>query len=423
MLDQTVNHIRLKQFIRMVRINGLTVPKRNKLAQELNAKSTLILQRKFNFYHLQTKNIKGKQIWKTDNHFEILILKYINFILKKIYKVKQGNRNIITTQVNQLLKSCQEFNVIRTDINSFYESLNFEEIYSQIESDTILSNDIKYLISKIIDKCKGNNSGIPRGICFSPTLAEYSLRKFDSVIKNHQDVFYYSRYVDDIIIFTKGGSSLSISEINSFLPKGLHLNSHKSQAYRIQCRCKETCICTGVCKCKKKCKCKIIKSKNHKMDFLGYEFDFPDVPSDKLKERPIHVRISNSKIKRIKSRIIYSLLDYIKTNDYGLLKYRIQFLTSNYKVFENIEDSNLKAGIYYSYPIVNILDTLDELNIFLRKAVSARSKNFGTKLLAVLTPAQKSELTNYSFTRGYRERRLINFTGEEIALIKKCWSR
>ena len=407
----------------MVRINGLTVPKRKKLEEELHAKSTLILQRKFNFDHLETKNIKGKHIWKTDNHFEILILKYVNYVLKKIYKVKQGNRNIITNQVNQLLKSCQEYTVIRTDIHSFYESLNFEEIFSHIESDTILGNDIKYLISQILEKCKENNPGIPRGICFSPTLAEYSLREFDSIIKNHQDVFYYSRYVDDIIIFIKGASSLTINKIKPFLPKGLHLNNNKSQVYKIQCRCNGHCMCTGSCKCIKKCKCKIEMSKNHKMNFLGYEFDFPDIPSDKLKERSVQVRISNSKTKRIKSRIIYSLLDYIKTSNYALLKRRIQFLTSNYRVFENIEDVNLKAGIYFSYPIVNILDTLEELNVFLKKAVTAKNKNFGTRLQAVITSVQKNELTNYSFTRGYRERRLINFTSEEIALIKKCWSR
>lgn len=423
MLNQTVNHLRLKQFIRMVRINGLTVSKRNKLVGKLVLKSSQITKREFDFKHLEAKMLKGKIIWKTNDHFEILILKYVNFILKKIYKVKQGNRNLITSQVHQLLKSGQEYTVIRTDIHSFYESLNFEEIYGSLEGDTILSNDIKYLILKILDKCKEKNSGIPRGICFSPTLAEYGLRKFDTIVKNHDEVFFYSRYVDDIIIFIKGQSDLSFNKIKSLLPKGLQLNEKKSQLFKIRCRCSESCICIGPCICLRRCKCKKEDSKSHKMNYLGYEFEFADIPSKPLKESAVKVRISTSKIKRLKSRIIYSLLDFTVTKNYALLKSRIQFLTSNYKVFENIEDVNLKAGIYYSYPIVNFLDTLDDLNVFLKKAVTAKNKNFGTKLKDLLTPAQKNEIMNFSFTIGYRERRLVNFTSEDIAQIKKCWSR
>lgn len=180
MLDQTLNHLRLKRFSRRVRISGLTVLKRIQLEENLIQEAKRIESREFNFENLESKLLKGRTIWKTENHFEILILKYINFILKKIYKVKQANRNIITKQVSKLLESGQEYTVIRTDIHNFYESLNFKEIYNLLDGDSILSNDIKYLIGKILNKCTVKSAGIPRGICFSPTLAEFRLRNFDN---------------------------------------------------------------------------------------------------------------------------------------------------------------------------------------------------------------------------------------------------
>lgn len=245
----------------------------------------------------------------------------------------------------------------------------------------------------------------------------------DNYIKTHNQVFYYNRYVDDIIIFIKDDKKFNLENIKSKLPKGLKINKQKTEIFRIQCRCSVACVCTGNCNCSKKCNCQIDETKNHRMNFLGYQFEFPDVPNKKLKERSIKISISKVKINKIKSRIIYSLLSYISSKNFFLLKQRIQFLTSNYKVFENIPEMNLKAGIYYSYPLVNNFEPFDDLNLFLQKSICAKNKSFGNKLKNCLSQNQRDELRKLSFKRGSRERRMIDLTSEEIGLIKKCWTK
>ncbi len=47
-----------------------------------------------------------------------------------------------------------------------------------------------------------NIVGLPRGVPLSATLSEYSMKRFDRFVSTLPEVYYYARYVDDIVIVT-----------------------------------------------------------------------------------------------------------------------------------------------------------------------------------------------------------------------------
>lgn len=95
-------------------------------------------------------------------------------------------------------------------------------------------------------------------------------------------------------------------------------------------------------------------------DYLGYQFLVRNPTrqeAGKIKDgelcRKVHVDIARKKIKRIKTRIVRSLLSYAKSNDWELLRDRIAFLTQNFSVYNPKAGGKKVAGIYHSYPLIS----------------------------------------------------------------------
>lgn len=420
MIDQSYSEKGLRRYQRRIRTRGMTEVQRDKLISSLSGTSTKVNSGTYKFSNFNHRTINKKIVWKNKSYEEQLILRYTNQILKRILKVKQSNRNKITKNIINLLSSGQNFSILKTDIRDFYESIPFKFITEKIFSESIFSNQVKNMLNELQREAETYSKGLPRGICISATISELYMRKFDSLININDSVFFYSRYVDDIIIFCMHDNMLSINEIRSHLPEGLKLNSKKTLWLHINCRCKFNCSCTGSCKCLKTCKCE--DDSPHSFEYLGYKYIFSDLPVKGKKAKEVSIRIGESKVKKIKTRIIQSFLDYFRKRNFLLLKNRIQFLTSNYYVFNNIGSSNLKAGIYYSYPNLSKMNDLEDLDLFLRKTIFCKKGSFGKKIKNSLTRAQKLDLTSFSFAKGYENRIIVNFSGEEINEIKYCWN-
>jgi len=154
------------------------------------------------------------------------------------------------------------------------------------------------------------------------------------------------------------------------------------------------------------------------LDYLGYRFSFPDVVSS---SHPVDVSIADGKVKKLKTRLVRSLLDYAQTADSDLLEKRIAYLTGNHIVKGSKDGGKLKAGIYFSYPLITNLKVLDALTNFLRGLLNARVGAFAAKVSAKIDQVTKVRLSKYSFRAGYKNRRLRNFTAQEIRAIQRCW--
>lgn len=380
-----------------------------------------------------------------------LILRKLNDNIKRIYKDEQANRRIIISQVKTLLSETCPFWVIKTDIKSFYESINRDRLISKFHDDSILSYQSMFLLRKVFSNSTlTTNTGVPRGMNISATLSEIYMRKFDKWVRIYSGVYYYARFVDDIIIFTNSLSNAtslieSLNENLSELAEGLKINSSKTELYDGK-NLKHINPNDG----------KVIR-KGKTLEYLGYSFfketekvkkpnakSFQNVedlkytvetkystlvtePISKInfneikssQEAFLRISIADKKVKKIKTRVVKALLDYPKNKNFDLLENRIKFLTGNYSIRKNEEGNTLRAGIYYNYLHVNQYKIFIELNSFFRKALFSNLGNFGLKV--GLSKPQKQKLSKYCFVAGFENKVHNEFDYSEMQNIIQCW--
>jgi len=423
---------------------GMTI---NQLTDSLDASYEEIANDSFDFSLKQvneyflTKDLPNK-----------LILRKLNDNIKRIYKDEQANRRIIISQVKTLLSETCPFWVIKTDIKRFYESIDRDKMISKFQDDSMLSYQSRFLLKKVFENpMLTGNSGVPRGMNISATMSELYMRKFDKWGRTYDSVYYYARFVDDIIIFSNSiKDSLNlIADLNpklNALAEGLSINQNKTELFDGK-SLEKLNITNGN---------RIHKSLKHKLDYLGYSFSKRIIPEkivlkkfqnisklrytleekySVIENNPVSVifldtiqrekysglivSIADKKVKKIKTRIIKALLDFYKNKNFDLLEKRIQFLTGNYSIRKSEEGNSLRAGIYYNYLQVTNHSVFIELNQLLRKSIFSRNPSFGAKIS--LSRVQKNKLSKYCFIAGFENKVHFEFSYNEMQDIIKCW--
>ena len=273
------------------------------------------------------------------------------------------------------------------------------------------------LIEKIIDDVhKSKGVGLPRGLEFSPSLAELILQDFDNKVRVQDDIFFYSRYVDDILIISSGFEDRKkfLKSIKSFLPNELSFNYNKQKIIDVSqrhYRFSEVAV----------------------FDYLGYEYKVIDNKIEggnssnkrnKCKSifREVKVSLSQQKIKKIKTRIYKTIYCYIKTGDYRLLEDRLSFLTSNRLMKDKKTRKVFATGLYYSN--VNIdsnSDSLKNLDAYLRKLILTTHISSRVTANHTLSSSQKRSLLNYSFEKGFLNNNYRRFSPDRLRSIKDAW--
>lgn len=109
---------------------------------------------------------------------------------------------------------------LQLDIKKFYPSISPKLIITQLKR-KIKDKKVIYLLKKIL--CKEDR--LPIGILLSMTLSNLFLEPLDNFIKQKLKISYYTRYVDDILLFSSNKRQLhkARKQIASFI-KGLGLN-------------------------------------------------------------------------------------------------------------------------------------------------------------------------------------------------------
>lgn len=348
----------------------------------------------------------GKDCYTLADFDQTLVSRNLASNIRAVLR-KAKSRNQISRQLIQHLKEGTSYRIYRLDIKSFFESVKHTTIVNALEKSRI-SNQTKLLICSIIKSSQEiSDCGLPRGLEFSPNLSELILKDFDEEMKKHSDVFFYSRYVDDIILITTGfeSSRAFLKKIKSTLPSELKLNYNKQQVITVECRAKNDKIVAG-------------------FDYLGCHYSVRDSENKNNKQvfRAIDVSLSASRVKKIKTRISKSLFLYSKDGKFNILKQRLDFLTSNRLMKDKKSNRTIATGIYYSN--VNLSknnNSLVELDEHLKKAVlgyaSKRSANYSYHL----TAPQKKELLKFSFVNGYKNNNYKRFSPNKLNEIKNAW--
>lgn len=356
-----------------------------KVSEEASAKSfQLVLQSK--------AGPNGKPVYPLANDApSYFVGKQLQENLSRLYKIKQGDRRKIVKQVKDVLSTTFNLVVVRTDISSFYESIDRSELIRELDKDQLLSlaskSHIKCVLMKYAE-ASGAATGIPRGVGVSAYLSELYMRSVDEHIRQLDGLTFYARYVDDIIaIFSptavsdRGGYAALLE--NAIAQRGLTLNPAKTKSGPLE------------------------PGKPLTFEYLGYDFTFGGGTCD--------LDLSANKVARYKRRLDAAFDAYRREagNDQKgasrRLVARIKFMTGNTRL------SNSKGfaftGIYYNNSELTKLAKLAGLDAYL-----AHKNN------AVCSANLQNRVCQYSFKRGFVERPFYPYSTKAIAEIVKAWS-
>ncbi|WP_338807075.1 antiviral reverse transcriptase Drt3a [Pseudomonas chlororaphis] len=367
---------------------------------------------------LRSISVAGKQGYVFTNLQSELIARLIAKNIKINYKIKQANRQTVIGNAISLLKEGGSYDVFRFDIKNFYESVDRKLILNKLMLDAKCSWQTLTLLSELFDilTALGVN-GLPRGLGISSTLSELALHSFDSTIRHMPEVFYYGRFVDDILIITSGYISRKNfeEELTTCLFEGLEFHEGNKRTYLAVPKSKDdTC-----------------SESFNRFEFLGYEFKVfnhnNSINKSKYKQRKILIDISPSKVDKIKVRLISSFCSYISGEqsaaEYHLLKCRIRALTGNYYITDPISGINIKTGIYYNYIHKNHTHrcALKILDGFLHGLLFSTTHPLSSRIIQRLTLSQRRQLAGYNFSSGFKDARFHSFTYQILKSVKECW--
>lgn len=391
-----------------------------------------VLTERFAFEGLKWISVRNKRALTTDRLEDALVIRKMNNNIRRAYGIRQSNRTELVKTAKQALSESAPKTVIRFDLKGCFESIDRNALMNQLRIDGRVSTQTIILLESLFEKAglRKNGSraqGIPRGLVVSASLAEIKLRMLDRYLKSCPGTYLVLRYVDDVLVFSTTPERECLASIRSIVKSfGFKLNDSKTFPIRIACRCEINCQHAGLCGCDRMCRCvEENPGKYESLEYLGYKFFIPAYNKHK-KPNPVYCLLSDRKIARLKTRIFYSVEDCANSGDWGLLKRRIQYLTSNQAVTVDPNRRALLSGISYTHPeyaepsnpSIGEGNRLDSLDRFYRTRLRKLASQAGKPAAALW-----QSLERITFTSGFSHHRRTKFTALEVIEIKRCWEK
>ncbi|SEP07538.1 antiviral reverse transcriptase Drt3a [Aquisalimonas asiatica] len=332
-----------------------------------------------------------------DVETEIVVRKIDNNI-KKSYNIKSSNKDKLIQQTIHLLKEPIPKYIIRLDIRNFFGSFDPSQLLLRLSQEEKVSDETVNLLKALLETTSLSGSqGLPRGLPISSTLSEWRFQEVDRKIRNLDGVYYYGRFVDDMLIFAYENPRSIVKRIESILDvNGFSLNYESEKHTTISVVDKA-------------------EPGREVFSYLGYSFSVRCSSDD---SDSLEVRVAENKIKKIKSRIIKALLSFGGNSDYTLLKNRIRYLTGHYPVYRvGIKREGLVGGMRCAYPHVSHIEQLKDLDDFKAKALYSGKRSFARKAVGKLSSQQKREIAKISFQKAWEWNKRYMWSGSEITRI------
>ncbi|MBJ9712981.1 antiviral reverse transcriptase Drt3a [Burkholderia gladioli pv. alliicola] len=334
--------------------------------------------------------ISGKKIYGIGSDLsQILAVRFVQLILKSIYDVKIPSRDILVGQIKSLALDGVPKLIIRADVESFYESVRHQDLLDSIHRSSDLSVEVKRIITRMLkdyQRISASNKGLPRGVGVSAFLAEIYLSEVDGHIKKSSDLFYYARYVDDMVLmYAPSRPELADTyreRVDKIMnAKGLSLN-HKTKVLNA------------------------LTNQKGNFEYLGYEFDLAPGGSG--------VSLSKKKIDKYKARVKKSFADYHKKKSFipkkaaDELIVRSLFLTGNMRLFNR--KSNAFIGIYFSNKHITHTKQLNGLDLFYKNQIKS-----------ITDASLRAKLLKNSFKEGFSKKIFRSLDPKQLSLISMGW--
>ncbi|MGH8811803.1 MAG: antiviral reverse transcriptase Drt3a [Advenella sp.] len=375
-----------------VELSALKADKSSAVDALMDDLSQKVLKPSFKICLSRKTGPKGKAVFCIDREPEtFFVIKQVQRNIHRIYGVKQANRHDLVCQLRDMLGSKFPFELVRTDISSFYESIDRKRLLEKLNRDQLLSPASKKYIKQVLDSyglISGSSTGIPRGVGISAYLAELYLRPVDKAIREIPGLVLYCRYVDDIVaMFARppAGESLgSFKELINviFVDNGLALNKAKTSEF------------------------KLADTNSQKFEYLGYRFH--------VKPGQCETSPSAAKVVKYRARMNAAFADYWREKpvdpkgSFRKLVGRVKFLTGNTRLSNS--KSRAATGIYFNNSIVTNLSSFKRLDRRLKNCIAELKR-----------PSLQKQLKNLKFTTGFEQRRFHNFSTRELQMIVRVW--
>jgi hypothetical protein len=373
----------------------------------------------FQSYHPLAKSLlKKKFVFSCSRFSDRLILRKVDRNLIRVFGLKHPNRDKIISNIKILLAEGLSYRIYRLDIKAFYESISPHFVLALIESNRRLSIPTKRHVRNILEHHQSLGlPGLPRGIGLSAILAELLMRNFDNAISRLPGVYFYGRFVDDIIIITNKNEQQKefLKKLKDSLPNELKFNYSKltietAANYVSPFKPPAPIPAPVVC-----------------FEFLGYKFIVREPVLSGSKKfgqfREVFLDIADSKVKKLKTRIVRSFISFNDNNDFALLQLRLRYLTSNFSVPDPDRQRYRLAGIYHNYWLVdpNHSIALPQLDHFLKKAIISSNGRVFDKFFSSSSNFQRRRLLKHSFSDGFNKKTYSYFSKTDIVNIQRCW--
>ena len=374
-------------------------------AQKIQA-AVLLGKSGFKTLTLSINKLAGKNIYQlTDLSSELLLRKAADN-LRTISSTKQSNRLEIVRRLKLLCEEDVSFCIAKFDIRQFYESIDQTHLKGLLKLHLATAPATRSVLSSFLDQCavQGIN-GLPRGLAISAAMSELYMKKFDEQQRTEFGVHLYARYVDDIVIVSQPINELPKlrHQVLSRLPVGLRLNAAKTKLLNFSKNSENT------------------SKINHEFDYLGFSFAVFQIEK-KNSVRKVVLDIAKLKVKKRKTRIIRSILQYLKDGKLYDLRDRFRLITCNYRFYDHRKSRIRLAGNHNTYGLIDLPSAaLKEMDDFLRKILLSNKGKISGRLTQSLTRAQRLELLRLSFQMGFQKKIHYKFSPTRLKHLIECW--
>ena len=297
-----------------------------------------------------SKNGKKRLIYSfPKDSVENILCHYLKKKLDKAFHLKYASRNkIINLLFNTLVatKNMNDFVIVRADFKSFYDSVYSKYVFERYILPSLLKRGDKQVLEKYISEIKYCYAGL----CLSNCMTEIVCKDFDVVLKarlSEYGVFFYERYVDDIIIM-----------FNNFILEEKIKNIIKETINDIFGRCpvrlsNDSGKFTYISK-------RHISNKQS-FNYLGYEFFILKDSNDKIK---FNYGITKQKREKYSNIVERAFINYKKEKNEELLRQQLKVFSSRVVISRQILGSSLDwltKGVVANYnELKNYTNQLDD---------------------------------------------------------------
>jgi len=393
-------------------IEMLNLEKEKILYEYLKTISEEVNSSKFKFTFQVGKRHEKPTYELVSSVSQFYAIKQLQYNINKTFKVKQSDRYRILKQIKLLLSDGFPKIIIRTDIESFYESIPQQRLREVISKNTLLTHKSKSFIYSIIeeydklkDKSETPGCGVPRGVGISAYLSELYMRDIDSKIKSIDNLTFFARYVDDIfIVITPSCVNEHIDYVDIIrkilCEYGLKMKEAKTETIELL----RDADIRGTIK------------------YLGYCFHVCTGPN----HCNVKVHLSDTKRTKYKDRLKKAFDDYNVNSKHNekiarrLLFNRLRFLSRNTNLVNS--KKGIKVGVYYSNSLLDVSDlaSLRAINGYLKEMVHTNLHPHCTVSFDV-EKLKRQIMSQFDFCDGFINKKFHTYTTDELIKINHIW--